>query len=317
MPSHPSAHACLWMTAPLPVKNLVEGDAAVRQPQQPGEPALAVLDRLAPDVFAVHFEEVERTQDRPRIGGRGRRMRSNTARPPSSQTIASPSITHDRTGNSSIAAAARREAVRKVVAVAGEKPNVAPAPVRQDPEAVVLDLVNPGRTRRRLAGRSRQARIKAGKGLLRATRRRSSCVTDIAPKIGPARRSQSRYRVPHRPVTGSSSTSSSSTRDRSSLTIGLRRGGRWAECDRSLVVRQRRLQLRSKRLPCSRLAYSCVYGAPAGNSRTCPWTWKACSRSRSPGKLAAIWRPRRRIRVRRCSSVLSVISVPLFLFWGD
>jgi hypothetical protein len=61
-----------------------------------------------------------------------------------------------------------RKAIRKVVAIAGEKPNIAPAPIRQDPEAVVLDLVNPARARRRLAGRSRQAWFEAEKGLLGA-----------------------------------------------------------------------------------------------------------------------------------------------------
>ncbi len=34
-------------------ESLVERDAVVRQPQQLGQPALAVLDRLAPDVLAV------------------------------------------------------------------------------------------------------------------------------------------------------------------------------------------------------------------------------------------------------------------------
>ena len=38
--------------------------------------------------------------------------------------------------------------------------------MRQDPEAVVLDLVNPPRARRRLQGRSRQAWLEAGEGLL-------------------------------------------------------------------------------------------------------------------------------------------------------
>ena len=47
---------------------LVDGNTVVREPQQPGEPALAVLDRLAPDVLAVHLEQVERTEDRPCAG---------------------------------------------------------------------------------------------------------------------------------------------------------------------------------------------------------------------------------------------------------
>ena len=41
-------------------------------PQQPRQPALAVLDRLAPDVFAVHLEEVECGESRRRwCHGRG------------------------------------------------------------------------------------------------------------------------------------------------------------------------------------------------------------------------------------------------------
>jgi hypothetical protein len=52
--------------------------------------------------------------------------------------------------------------------VAGEQADAPAAPVRQDPEAVVLDLVNPARARWRLDGRSRQARLEAGRGLLRA-----------------------------------------------------------------------------------------------------------------------------------------------------
>ena len=33
----------------LAAEGLIEGDAVVRQPQQPGQPALAVLDRLSLD----------------------------------------------------------------------------------------------------------------------------------------------------------------------------------------------------------------------------------------------------------------------------
>ena len=93
-------------------------------------------------------------------------------------------------------------------------------------------------------------------------------------------------------------------------TIGLRRGGRWAECDRSLVFRQRRLQLRSKHC-LARGWRPQASGTPRATHALARAPPKACSRSRSPGKLAPIWRPRRRIRIRRCSSVLSVISVPL------
>jgi hypothetical protein len=40
-------------------ESLIDGDAAVREPQQPRQPALTVLDHLAPDVFAVHLYQVE------------------------------------------------------------------------------------------------------------------------------------------------------------------------------------------------------------------------------------------------------------------
>ena len=52
-------------------------------------------------------------------------MSSNTAKPPSPQTIASPSTTQHLTGKASIASAMSGEAVRKVVTVAGKEPRVA------------------------------------------------------------------------------------------------------------------------------------------------------------------------------------------------
>jgi hypothetical protein len=54
MPSQPSAHAC---------------DAIVWEPQELGQPALAVLDRLAPKVLAVHLQQVERAEHGAGIGG--------------------------------------------------------------------------------------------------------------------------------------------------------------------------------------------------------------------------------------------------------
>jgi hypothetical protein len=55
-----------------------------------------------------------------------------------------------------------REALGEVVAVSAEQADAAPAPVRQDAEAVVLDVVNPAGTRRRLASRPRQAWLETG-----------------------------------------------------------------------------------------------------------------------------------------------------------
>jgi hypothetical protein len=85
-----------------------------------------------------------------------------------------------------------REKVREVMAVARDQANAPPTPVRQDPKAVVLDFVNPARARWRLAGRSRQAWLKAGKDCSARTWRRSSGITDIAGKIWPAARESSR-----------------------------------------------------------------------------------------------------------------------------
>ena len=149
------------------MKVLVERDAVVRQPQQPGEPALAVLDRLAPDVLAVHLEQVERTEDRAGVGP----VAADEVEHGQAVVVADDGLAVDDAradGQRLDRLGDEREAVREVVPVAREKPDAAPAPVRQDPEAVVLDLVNPARARRRLAGRSRQAGFEAGNGLFGA-----------------------------------------------------------------------------------------------------------------------------------------------------
>jgi hypothetical protein len=51
----------------LAAKGLIDGDVAGAAAA--GQPALAVLDRLAPDVLAVHLEEVERAEHRSGAGG--------------------------------------------------------------------------------------------------------------------------------------------------------------------------------------------------------------------------------------------------------
>jgi hypothetical protein len=60
------------------------------------------------------------------------------------------------------------ETVRRIVAVLRDQADAATAPMRQDPRAIVLDLVNSARVRRRRAGRSRQAWFEGMKGRLRA-----------------------------------------------------------------------------------------------------------------------------------------------------
>jgi hypothetical protein len=41
---------------PVAAEVLIQGDALVRESQQPGQTALSVLDWLGPYVLAVHFE---------------------------------------------------------------------------------------------------------------------------------------------------------------------------------------------------------------------------------------------------------------------
>ena len=47
----------------IAAERLIKGDAVMRKPQQPGQPALSVLDRLGAHVLAVHLEEIERAED--------------------------------------------------------------------------------------------------------------------------------------------------------------------------------------------------------------------------------------------------------------
>ena len=69
----------------------------------------------------------------------------------------------DATTHFSIAAAASGEAVREVLTVAREQAEAAAsAPLHQDAEAVVLDLVYPAGTDRQLFGWSGQTRSNAG-----------------------------------------------------------------------------------------------------------------------------------------------------------
>jgi hypothetical protein len=77
------------------------------------------------------------------------------------QAMASASMRHDRTGNAAIAAAAYWNRVGKIMALAAEQPHVGAVAPGHDPEAVVLDLVNPAFARWRLLGRPGQTRLKA------------------------------------------------------------------------------------------------------------------------------------------------------------
>ena len=142
-------------------ESLVERDAVVRQPQQPGQPALAVLDRLAPDVLAVHLEQVKPAEDCSGVGP----VPADEVEHRKPAGIADDGLPVDDAGmdgQSLDRGGDEWETVGEVVAVPAEQADAAPAPVREDAEAVVLDLVNPARARRRLAGRSRQAWFEPG-----------------------------------------------------------------------------------------------------------------------------------------------------------
>ena len=52
----------------IAVEVLIEGDAVMRQPRQPSEAALAVFDRLAAHVVAVHFKQNESALNRSAVG---------------------------------------------------------------------------------------------------------------------------------------------------------------------------------------------------------------------------------------------------------
>ena len=126
----------------LTAEVLIEGDAVVRQPQQPGQPTFAVLDRLAPDVLAVHLEEIERAQDGAHVGG----VAADDVEHGEPIVVADDCLAVDDArsdGQGLDRRRGEREAVRQVVAVSSDQPNAEAAPMRQDAESIVLDFVQP------------------------------------------------------------------------------------------------------------------------------------------------------------------------------
>jgi hypothetical protein len=82
---------------PVAVEMLVEGDTVIRAAEEIGQRVLTILKARPSDILAVEFDEIEGAQ----YGGvvvKPRRRASNTDRPVSSTTMASPSMTQDRTG---------------------------------------------------------------------------------------------------------------------------------------------------------------------------------------------------------------------------
>ena len=130
------------------------------------EAPLAVLDRLAAYVLAVHLEEVERAQDRAGVGG----VAADEVEDGQAFVVADDGLAvNDARPDGQCLDRLRdeREAVRQVVPVASKQADTSAPPMRiRKPSC--FDLVKPARARRRLAGRSRQSGVEAGNGLLGA-----------------------------------------------------------------------------------------------------------------------------------------------------
>jgi hypothetical protein len=160
------------------------------EPQQPDEPAFTVLDRLVPNILAVHLKQVECAED-------GAAVATMTADQVEHRHPAV--VTDDRLGidhtqfdrQRQYRRGCQREAIGQVNAIAGQEPNGARLAVRQDAKAVVLDLViQPGADGVAAASRGRHG-AKRVVGRSARTRRCSSYITDgIASKD-----SQGRSRV--------------------------------------------------------------------------------------------------------------------------
>src|ERR1700689_5038723 len=95
-------------------------------------------------------------------------MSSKTARPSSSHAMTSPSIMQDCTGSAAAAKRMEGNPIREVSAVAGYQPYTERVPVRHEAKAVVLYLMNPLWSAGRPLGRTRQAGLKSGLGLIGA-----------------------------------------------------------------------------------------------------------------------------------------------------
>jgi hypothetical protein len=84
---------------------VVKGNAVMREPQQPSEQPLAILDRLTPDILTFTSSR-SKAQRMTRPLRTCPRIRSNTASPFASHAMASASTTHDLTESAWTAAAA-------------------------------------------------------------------------------------------------------------------------------------------------------------------------------------------------------------------
>jgi hypothetical protein len=155
-------------------KMLVERDAIVRKSEQSGQPALAVLDWLSPNVLAVHHEQIERAKHSAGVSA----MSAYQFEHCQAIVVADDSFSVDHTrsnGQSLDRLSGHGKPITEVMAIAGDQADAATSAMRQDPKAIMFNLVNPTGARGRALGRSRQAGIETGLRLIGA---------DPAPEFG-------------------------------------------------------------------------------------------------------------------------------------
>jgi hypothetical protein len=110
-------------------ERLIERDAVVRKAQQARQPTLALLDRLRPNVLAVHLKQVERAEDSPGIGA----VAADEVKHGKPVVVANDGFGVDDArpdGQGLDRRCGEREAVRQVVITARDQADAAPAPTR-------------------------------------------------------------------------------------------------------------------------------------------------------------------------------------------
>ena len=135
---------------------LVEGDAVALSVQHIGQCMLALLDRRSAQILAVQFDQIEGAEH----GGMVVMPGAEQIKGREAVGIDDNRLAVDKAGLHRQAFDGFDDAgktISEVVAVAGIEPHVVAVTARQDAEAVVLDLVDPIGTGRRLFRRFRQA----------------------------------------------------------------------------------------------------------------------------------------------------------------
>ena len=154
----------------------------MRSVQQLRQRALSLFDRFSTEILPVEFEEIERTKGDSMIVLAPTYI-SKTAKPFSSQAMASPSTTQERAGRAAIALVANGKRLVKLYPVAGNQPHAAGVAPSNDAETVMLDFMQPAQSRGRLCRRRGRQGSKWGWDWSRRRRRRSSRCINIAGKI--------------------------------------------------------------------------------------------------------------------------------------